>query len=146
MALIVGTVLAFAVGVFATVLRLDRERSFYPTVMMVIASYYVLFAVMGGSTESLVVELVVAAGFIAAAAYGFRRSLWIVVVALAAHGVQDFIHGDLVSNPGMPAWWPQFCGAYDVAAAGYLAWRLGWANLRPAPAARAAGPFGGAGG
>ena len=36
----------------------------------------------------------------------------------------DFFHGRFVANPGVPAWWPAFCGAYDVAAAGYLAWRL----------------------
>lgn len=110
MAIIIGTVLALAVGAFATALRLDRERSFYPTIMMVIASYYVLFAVMGGSAESLVLELFVAAVFVAAAAYGFRGSLWLVVVALAAHGIQDCFHGDLVANPGMPAWWRSSAG------------------------------------
>jgi hypothetical protein len=35
-----------------------------------------------------------------------------------------FFHAQLVDNPGMPAWWPAFCGAYDLAAAGYLTWRL----------------------
>jgi hypothetical protein len=30
----------------ATVVGFDRERAFYPTVMIVIASYYVLFAAM----------------------------------------------------------------------------------------------------
>lgn len=137
MALMVGILLALGVGAFATVVGFDRERSFYPTVMIVIASYYVLFAVMGGSMESLVMELIVAAGFVAVAAYGFRRSLWLVVAALAAHGVQDFFHGHLVGNPGMPVWWPQFCGAYDVAAAAYLSWLLYRGNLRAASSRRA---------
>ena len=142
MALIVGGVLALAVGIFATALRLDRERGFYPTVTMVVASYYVLFAAMAGSAESLVMEVVVAAVFTFAAAYGFRRSMWVVVAALAAHGVQDFFHDDVITNPGMPAWWPQFCGAYDVVAAAYLSWRLacnekgrsrGPSGLQPVP-------------
>ena len=53
---IVGACLAFVVGIFATVVRLDRDRAFYPTVAIVIASLYSLFAVMGGSTRALVVE------------------------------------------------------------------------------------------
>ena len=50
MAYLVGALLAFAVGGLGTVVGLDRDRAFYPTVMVVIASYYVLFAVTGGAT------------------------------------------------------------------------------------------------
>jgi hypothetical protein len=35
----VGTLLAFAVGLLATAIGLDRDRAFYPTVTIVIASY-----------------------------------------------------------------------------------------------------------
>ena len=121
---VIGVCLAFAVGVFATVVRLDRDRAFYPTVAIVIASLYSLFAVMGGSTRALVVESIVGVGFIALAVLGFRSSLWLVVAALAGHGVFDLVHGTVISNPGVPRWWPAFCLAYDVAAAGYLAWLL----------------------
>jgi len=51
-------------------------------------------------------------------------SLWLVAVALAAHGVFDLVHARIITNPGVPGWWPQFCGAYDVAAGAYLAWML----------------------
>lgn len=51
MPLIIGVSLALAVGVLYTIFRLDRDRAFYPTVMIVIASYYALFAVMGASTH-----------------------------------------------------------------------------------------------
>lgn len=121
---VVGVSLAFAISVFATVVRLDRDRAFYPTVAIVIASLYSLFAVMGGSTRALVVESIVGVGFIALAVLGFRSSLWLVVAALAVHGVFDLVHGNVISNPGVPSWWPAFCLAYDVAAAGYLAWLI----------------------
>jgi hypothetical protein len=121
LAFLIGAVLALAVGLFATFIGLDRDRSFYPTVMIVIASTYALFAVMGGSSHALAVEAVFIVAFVAAAIAGFKRSLWVVVAALAAHGVFDFFHGGLIANPGVPAWWPQFCLAYDVAAAAYLA-------------------------
>ncbi len=124
MAYMIGLALALAVSVYATTLRLDRDRAFYPTVLVVVAFYYVLFAAMDGSGRVIIAELLIAGVFVVAASLGFRKSLWLVAAGLAAHGVMDFFHGQIVVNPGMPAWWPAFCGSYDVAAAGYLAWRL----------------------
>lgn len=132
MALVIGASLAFAVGLFATGLGLDRDRAFYPVVTIVIASYYALFAVMGDSTHALVLESLVGAVFLAVAALGFRSSLWLVVVALVAHGIFDLSHGALISNPGVPRWWPEFCLTYDVTAAAYLAWRLERRRIRAA--------------
>ena len=132
MALVIGALLAFAVGLFANGLGLDRDRAFYPVVTIVIASYYALFAVMGDSTHALVLESLAGAVFLAVAASGFRSSLWLVVVALAAHGIFDLGHGALISNPGVPPWWPEFCLTYDVTAAAYLAWLLKSRRLRAA--------------
>ena len=132
MALLVGALLALTVGIVVNLLGMDRDRAFYPTVTIVIASYYVLFAVMGASSEALVIEFLVGAIFMAVAAAGFRSSLWLVVVALVAHGVFDFVRGDAIANPGVPIWWPQFCLTYDLTAAGCLAWLLKSGRLRAA--------------
>ena len=132
MALLVGALLATAVGLFATAIGLDRDRAFYPTVTIVIASLYALFAVMGASTNALVLDSVAGAVFIAAAAFGFRSSLWVVVVALAVHGVFDLAHSRVISNPGVPAWYPAFCLTYDLTAAAYLAWLLRNGRIRAA--------------
>src|SRR5690606_14894454 len=102
----------------------DRDRSFYPVIMVVIAFYYVLFAVMGGSGKALALELLVSAVFIFAAVIGFKTSLWIVAGALVGHGTQDIFHGDMIANPGVPAWWPMFCATIDLVLGGYLAWLL----------------------
>jgi hypothetical protein len=121
---IIGTLLALSVSVFASVTGLDRDRAFYPTVTIVVASYYALFAVMGGSGAALATETAVIAGFVVVAALGFRFNLWLLVAALVGHGVFDFFHGHIISNQGVPAWWPMFCLTYDITAAGYLAWLL----------------------
>lgn len=121
---LVGILLAAAVGLLGTIAGLERDRAYYPVIVIVIASYYALFAVLGGSSQSLVLESLAALPFVAAAVAGFRRSLWIAAGALAAHGLFDFVHPALVPNPGVPAWWPAFCLAFDVTAAAYLAWRL----------------------
>jgi hypothetical protein len=122
MAYVVGIVIALLVSVLARLVGFDRDRAFYPTVLMVIASYYVLFAVMGGSVHAMVVESVIMTAFLCVAVVGFKSNLWLVAAALVAHGVLDFFHGYIVTNPGVPAWWPAFCLAYDISAAGFLAW------------------------
>ena len=132
MAFAVGVSLAVIVGLFATVVGLDRDRAFYPTVMLVIAFLYGLFAVLGGSAHALAIELVVGLGFAALAVGGFKSSLWLVAVALAAHGIYDFVHDWVVANPGVPGFWPAFCGAYDVTAAAYLGWLLASGRTRAA--------------
>jgi len=121
LAYLIGAILAVVVGGTASLVRLDRDRAFYPTVLIVIASYYALFAVMGGTGRVLAIEVTVITGFLAASAVGFTRSLWVVVAGLVAHGVFDALHDQLITNPGVPLWWPQFCLTYDVVAAGYLA-------------------------
>lgn len=118
---LVGVVLALVVGLATSWVGFDRDRALYPVVMIVIAAYYLLFSVIGASREILLMEGLVAAVFIAASVAGFKRSLWIVVAALAAHGLFDAVHGYLMVNPGVPAWWPAFCAAYDLVAAAYLA-------------------------
>lgn len=121
MAFLIGAFLALAVGLFATGVGLDRDRAFYPTVMIVIAFLYVLFAVIGGSSNALVVESLAGVVFAGAAVYGFKSSLWFVAAALVGHGLFDLVHGWIISNPGVPDFWPAFCGTYDIAAGGYLA-------------------------
>lgn len=121
---VVGVVLSIGVALFARRVGFDRDRAFYPTVLIVIASYYVLFAAMIGSIETVLLESIVMTLFVIAAVAGFKGSPWIVVGGLAAHGVQDAVHSYIVANAGVPAWWPAWCLAYDVGAAGVLAWLL----------------------
>lgn len=131
----IGSVLSVVVSVFARLVGLDRDRAFYPTVLIVVPSYYVLFAVIRGTTHALIVELSVMTAFVVAAVVGFKCSLWIVSAALVGHGVFDFFHAGIVTNDGVPEYWPAFCGAYDVGAGGILAWLLMRAKI---PARKAA--------
>ena len=86
---LIGVALALGVSVFAALAGFDRDRAFYPTLLVVIASYYVLFGAMSGSVLAILV---------------------------------DAIHRFLVVNTGVPAWWPAFCLAYDITAAGVMVW------------------------
>jgi hypothetical protein len=120
--LAIGVVLALSVSLMARLVGFDRDRAFYPVVLIVVGSYYELFAVIGESTSALLLESFGFGFFLLLAIVGFRRNLWLVAAGLAAHGVYDFFHGRLIDNPGVPAWWPAFCGSYDVTAGALLAW------------------------
>jgi hypothetical protein len=118
---LIGAGLGLGVSAFATVLGYDRSRAFYPTIVIIVASYYVLFAVMAGAASSLSAEAALFALFVFLSVIGFRASLWFAAAALTGHGLLDVVHGDLIANPGVPLWWPGFCMAYDVVAGLYLA-------------------------
>lgn len=121
MAYTAGIALAFIVVYFGRATALDRDRAFYPTLVIVIASYYILFALMAGSLQTLFVESVVMSAFVLGAVIGFKRDPWLVVACLGAHGVFDVLHDHISANPGVPGWWPAFCMTFDVGAAGLVA-------------------------
>ena len=140
MAYSVGIVIALFTALFARLTRFDRDRAFYPTLLVVIALYYILFAALGESAHALRLESIQLAIFASIAVVGFRSNLWWVVAGLAAHGIFDLVHSTLVANPGVPAWWPGFCLAAD----GVLAVILAWLLYRESVLARAVPSAGGA--
>ena len=121
---LIGVVLAAGVCAFAMLAGFDRDRVFYPTLLMPIATYYVLFAAMARSTPALITESLVACVFLMLGLAGFKKNLWVVAGALAGHGVFDFCHHVFIHNSGVPVWWPGFCGSFDILAGGFLAMLL----------------------
>lgn len=79
---VIGLALAAAIAGLAAAVGFDRDRSFAPTILIVVASYYVLFALMGGSGRTLVVEIFVASGFLLLGVLGFKTNLWLVPAAM----------------------------------------------------------------
>ena len=106
MGLVVGVILAIATGILGRTAKFDRDRAFYPTITIVIATYFILFAAMGASSSVLIAESLFAVLFVALAIVGLRKTLWAAVFGLAAHGATDLFHGNWIPNPGVPEWWP----------------------------------------
>lgn len=107
--LVAGIAIVFAIAIMG----LARDRGIYPTILMAIATYYVIFAVDVGDTSAILFNGVVAAIFALVAMYGYKRSLWIVSGGLIAHGIFDLIYAQFESNPA-PSWWPVFCAVIDI--------------------------------
>lgn len=121
---LIGTLLAVAVAGSASLIGLDRDRAFYPTVLIIVASYNSLFAVMGSSSKVLAIELMVGVAFALLAVLGFKGNMWLVAIAMAGHGLFDLLHHLVIDNRGVPTWWPGFCAAVDLVLGGWLAVRL----------------------
>ena len=133
---LIGVGLAVLVCVFANAVGFDRDRVFYPTVVIVNATYYILFAVIGASTRVLALESLIASAFLVLAVAGFKKNLWVAVVGLAGHGIFDFLRHLFIQNSGVPLWWPGFCLSFDVLAAAFL---VGLLLRRPGFAFRSTG-------
>ena len=88
--------------------------------LAVIASVYVGLAVADGRSTVIAVEVIVATGFIIAAAISVTGSPWLVVIGLAAHGLKDLWQHrrHFVANT---RWWPPFCVVVDWVAAAIIA-------------------------
>lgn len=111
-ALVIGAVLAIIMGVAARITHFDIDRSYYATVLIVIASYYVLFAFM--AQEAIIIEIVIASIFAAIAVFGAYRWAPLIGIGIILHGVFDLTHSHLIHNSGVPSWWPAFCAGVDL--------------------------------
>ena len=118
--LLIGAGLAIILAVGARITRSDQDRSFFPTILIVIATYYVLFAFMSG--ESIVEEIVGAAVFSIAAIAGGIMLPVLVGVGILLHGVFDFLRPMFISNSGVPTWWPGFCAGVDILLGAWVIW------------------------
>ena len=113
-AFIIGVVLAAALIIFGKIMGYEKDRSFFPTILIVITSYYVLFAILDGSISTLLIEIAVAAFFSVTGIWAGYRYPAAVGAAIALHGCFDFVYGDFYLNGGVPVWWPAFCAGIDI--------------------------------
>lgn len=129
---LIGLLVALGVAALAALSGMDRHRSFYPAVAIVVASYYVLFGAMSASTGAAAISLEGVAGvaFTVLAVYGFKKNMWLVAAAIAGHGVFDMVHHLLIENPGVPVWWPGFCATFDIILGAWVAIFLWWTGPR----------------
>jgi hypothetical protein len=126
MLILAGLVTAALILLLGVAMRQARSVPFYGTVLIVIALAYVLFAVLHGSARLVALEGGVAGGFIALAIGGTRWAGprvagFLLAGGLVLHGGFDLVHGTLLSNPAVPAWWPAYCAVVDIALGAWVA-------------------------
>ncbi|MFN8574751.1 MAG: hypothetical protein U0132_22040 [Gemmatimonadaceae bacterium] len=133
--------LGAAVGALTIfVARLLRgERWLYSIGLLVLPGLYAFFALRADVPAVALTEMTYGIPFLFAgvlfAAVSVRHSAVIVGALWILHGMFDLARSNLITNPGVPGWYPVWCCAVDVVVGAYLLWlsrRLVDANLRRA--------------
>lgn len=108
----IGLGVALLIIVFAKFTQFERDRAFFPTILIIIASYYILFSIM--AAHSLTQELIVASGFLFIAVFGSYKSLTLIACGIMGHGIYDIFHFLYLNQSVAPQWWPSFCAVVDL--------------------------------
>ena len=130
-----------AVGVltilFARFIR--GERWLYSLGLLTLPGLYAFFALQAGEQAVGVKEMIYGAPYVVAglvfAFVSVRQSAVVVGVFWLLHGLYDLVHSQVITNSGVPGWYPVWCFVVDAVIGSYLLWlsrRVPDANLRQA--------------
>jgi hypothetical protein len=137
----IEALLGVAVGVLTIVsARIIRgQRWLYSLGLLILPSLYAFFALQAGEQAVAVKEMIYGIPFVAAglvfAIVSVRQSAVVVGAFWILHGLYDLTHSRLITNTGVPGWYPVWCFSVDVVIGAYLLWlsrRVPGANLRRA--------------
>lgn len=118
-----GGLMGLLIAALARAVKLDQHRFFAPVVLIIVAAFYVGFALLGGVSQIIMKELAAAFLFLILAIAGGAFYIPIAIFGLLLHGVFDVFHNAYVMNPHVPSWWPALCAGFDIAVA-FWVWRL----------------------
>ncbi len=136
---IVGVGVGLATIVLARAVR--GQRWMYSIGLLLLPTLYMLFALRTGETALIAEEALYGVPFFVGgflfAFVSLRHSATMVGALWMLHGLYDLMHPRLFANPGVPDWYPVWCGSVDVVVGAYVLWisrRLAGADLRRAEA------------
>jgi hypothetical protein len=138
---LIEALIGAAVGVLTILIArfIRGERWLYSLGLLTLPGLYAFFALRAGEQAVAVKEMIYGVPYVVAglvfALVSVRRSALVVGALWLLHGLYDLVHVRLVTNPGVPGWYPVWCFAVDVVVGSYLLWlsrRVPDANLRQA--------------
>jgi hypothetical protein len=138
---VIEALIGAAVGVLtiASARFIRGERWLYSLGLLTLPSIYAVFALQAGEHAVGFKEMVYGVPFVVAglvfAVVSLRHSAVVVGVFWLLHGLYDLAHSQLITNTGVPSWYPIFCFVVDAVIGLYLLWlsrRVPEANLRRA--------------
>jgi len=138
---VIEALVGAAVGVFTIAFArfIRGERWLYSLGLLALPGLYAFFALRAGEQAVGVKEMIYGIPFVVAglvfASVSVRRSAVVVGAFWLLHGLYDLVHSRLITNAGVPGWYPVFCFVVDAVVGAYLLWlsrRVPDANLRQA--------------
>ena len=137
----IAALIGATVGVLTIVLArfIRGERWVYSVGLLTLPALYAFFALRAGEPAVAVTEMIYGIPYVVGglvfAFVGVRQSAVVVGVLWLLHGLYDLVHSQLVTNTGVPGWYPIWCCVVDAVIGSYLLWlsrRVPDANLRQA--------------
>jgi hypothetical protein len=139
--IVIEALIGAAIGVltilFARFIR--GERWLYSLGLLTLPGLYAFFALQAGEQAVGVKEMIYGAPYVVVGLFfafvSVRQSAVVVGVFWLLHGLYDLVHSQLITNTGVPRWYPIFCFVVDAVIGSYLLWlsrRVPGANLRQA--------------
>lgn len=123
-ALIFGLVSAACVIIFLKRNRCEGIIWVYPLILASFPVFYWIFAVYAGDYPALFQEILPGFAFISYSVLCVniknKWHIWLLPAGFLLHALYDVIHDALIISPGVPDWWPEYCGAADIAFGVYL--------------------------
>jgi len=138
---VIEALIGAAVGVLtiASARFFRGERWLYSLGLLTLPSIYAFFALQAGEQAVGMKEMLYGVPYVVAglvfAFVSVRRSAVVVGVFWLLHGLYDLVHNQLITNTGVPGWYPVFCFVVDAVIGLYLLWlsrHVPDANLRQA--------------
>ena len=134
---LIGAAVGVLTIVFARLIR--GERWLYSLGLLILPGIYAFFALQVGEQAVGVKEMIYGIPFVVAGLFftfvSVRQSAVVVGVFWLLHGLSDLVHSQLITNTGVPGWYPIFCFVVDVVVGSYLLWlsrRVPDGNIRQA--------------
>ena len=137
----IAALVGATIGVLTILLArfIRGERWLYSLGLLTLHGLYAFFALQAGEQAVAVREMIYGIPYVVAGiAFAFvsvRQSAVVVGVLWLLHGLFDLVHGRLITNTGVPGWYPIWCFMVDAVIGSYLLWlsrRVADANLRKA--------------
>jgi len=108
-----GLLLSGAIIGFIKLFNQGQQIQLWATTMTIILSIYIGFALKDKSKSQLLLQIAVAAIFLALTLAGLWSSPWYLVAALILHGFWDLLHDYKIIKTKVMPWYPDFCIVVD---------------------------------
>ena len=120
----IGIVIAVLIIYLLNKWHPNNRPRIYAVLLATFPVYYWLFALYKLDYKAFLLELGAGLVFILIAYFYLKfryiKFLYILSAGYLIHGLYDIFHYLLFVSPGIPSWWPEFCGAVDLILGVYL--------------------------
>lgn len=112
--LIAGT---FAVGLY---LPHFKAMDFFALLLALLAGLLVGFSLADGRPKKIVIELVVASGFVVLTLMGMWKWAWLIPVGFVLYGAWCLVHHYSFIGARIRSWFSPLCAIYSFLVAGFI--------------------------